>query len=60
MDGIVSCSGDCLQPSMSVFALWPVIFYKNILVFSNTLYFQIGRIFQKYIAGPIQRVNNQY
>ena len=25
--------------SMSVFALWPVVFYQNILVFLNMLYF---------------------
>ena len=28
-----------LTPSMSVFALWPVVFYKNVLVFSNMSYF---------------------
>ena len=26
-------------PNMSVFALWAVIFYKNVLVFTTTSYF---------------------
>ena len=32
---------------MDVFALWPVVFYKNILVFSNTRYF--GKAYMSYV-----------
>ena len=32
--------------NMDVFALWPVVFYKKVLVFSNTIYF--GKAYLSY------------
>ena len=37
--GELGLSFQGFKANMLVFALWPVIFYKNALEFSNTLYF---------------------
>ena len=35
---------------MGVFALWPVVFYKNVLVFSNTSYFSKAYFYKSYLS----------
>ena len=40
---------DISQSNMSVFALWPVVFYKNVFVFSNKSY--ISKEYLSYLYG---------
>ena len=38
-DGTIEWDQNAFKTSMSIFALWTVLFYKNVLVFSNRSYF---------------------
>ena len=48
------------QASMSVFALWPVIFYKNVLIFSKKLYFSkayFSYFYKSYLSVSTTKYN---